>query len=258
MLFSKVFAFSSLLATAFAAPFAANVADKRDVVAPPVTSPIFTSVWVVGHTYKVTWDTSGLPPPANITNLKAEVILGSVDNNGQKRLNFTSPLAQGFLITAGSVDVVVPSVPSGRYFVVLFGDSGDDSQTFTITSDSTSASASPSTPASSPTPTSASSSTPAPASSSSSSSASTPSVPAVSDSVAASSSSSVSTPDVTPSAPTSVAPLSSTSVVPSPAPSGNSSSGGTAVTQQSGALSWLNANSCLTFAAVAFSAALLA
>jgi hypothetical protein len=55
MLFAKIVTFSSLLATALAAPFVAEAAEKRDVVAPKMTSPTADTVWVVGNTYAVTW-----------------------------------------------------------------------------------------------------------------------------------------------------------------------------------------------------------
>jgi hypothetical protein len=41
-------------------------------------------------------------------------------------------LASGFDPRKGSVTVTVPSVPSGTYSIILFGDSGNISKDFTI------------------------------------------------------------------------------------------------------------------------------
>ncbi|KAF8332969.1 hypothetical protein F5887DRAFT_564429 [Amanita rubescens] len=113
--------------------------QERDVVAPPVTAPNSTSVWTVGSTQTVVWDTSGLPPYANITNRVGEVLLGHLGGGGGLNLMLNNPLAQGFNITQGSVNVVVPNVPPRTdYLVVLMGDSGNASPTFAITGGSNS------------------------------------------------------------------------------------------------------------------------
>ncbi|KIM56796.1 hypothetical protein SCLCIDRAFT_131775 [Scleroderma citrinum Foug A] len=99
---------------------------KRDVFVPPVVTPDANTVWVVGQYYDVTWDTSN--PPAQITNTEGQIYLivnGLID--------FDYKLASGFNILDGSVQIQVPNVPTGTYAIVLFGDSGNDSQSFTIT-----------------------------------------------------------------------------------------------------------------------------
>ncbi|EIN12953.1 hypothetical protein PUNSTDRAFT_19047, partial [Punctularia strigosozonata HHB-11173 SS5] len=102
--------------------------------APPITSPTTGTVWTVGQTVTVTWDTSELPPPQNITNISGKILLGFLDDgDDSEHLDVDSPLAQGFNITTGSVQLTVPNVPAkDDYIIVLFGDSGNLSPKFTI------------------------------------------------------------------------------------------------------------------------------
>ncbi|KAI0258672.1 hypothetical protein BC834DRAFT_835056 [Gloeopeniophorella convolvens] len=98
----------------------------RDVYAPPVTYPHAGTVWKVGQYHNVTWDTSD--PPQNITNAVGRIVLVK---NGEET-NFT--LASCFYILIGRITVQVPEVaPGSDYSLVLFGDSGNFSPTFTIT-----------------------------------------------------------------------------------------------------------------------------
>ncbi|KAI0786877.1 hypothetical protein C8Q75DRAFT_769674 [Abortiporus biennis] len=126
---------------------------RRDAVAPPITSPDASTVWQVGTIQTVTWDTSNLPPPANITNPTGKVILGFLTDDSEN-LMADSPLAQGFPITQGSVQITVPDVPSRtNYIIALIGDSGNISPLFSITGGSaapSSGSASPTSTVTSP------------------------------------------------------------------------------------------------------------
>ncbi|KIL61384.1 hypothetical protein M378DRAFT_199551 [Amanita muscaria Koide BX008] len=109
---------------------------KRDVVDPPVTAPNASTVWTAGSTQLVVWDTSKLPPYNQITNKVGTVVLGFLDSNGEN-LMLDKPLAKGFNITQGSIQVVVPNVQTRtNYIIVLMGDSGNASPTFSILSDS--------------------------------------------------------------------------------------------------------------------------
>ncbi|THH08449.1 hypothetical protein EW145_g2697 [Phellinidium pouzarii] len=115
---------------------------RRDVVDPPVTAPNATTVWVVGTTQTVVWDTTNLP--SQITNTNGTVLLGFInDTTSGEHLMTDSPLASGFDIRSGSVDVVVPDV-EGRtdYIIALLGDSGNISDEFTIENPSGSATSS--------------------------------------------------------------------------------------------------------------------
>ncbi|CAL1712728.1 unnamed protein product [Somion occarium] len=133
-----VLVFSYLLSSAHAIP----VLVTRDVVNPPVTSPDASTVWHVGETQTVTWDTSSLPPPANITNTRGKVILGFLTSDSEN-LMIDTPLAQNFSILDGLVQVTVPDVPPRtNYIIALMGDSGNISPEFTIEGGSGSASSS--------------------------------------------------------------------------------------------------------------------
>ncbi|KAI0771066.1 hypothetical protein BD413DRAFT_679037 [Trametes elegans] len=99
--------------------------EKRDVYVPPVLYPHSGTVWYKGQTHNVTWDVSD--PPVNITNSIGRIML--------RKANLATPLilAKGFPILQGRVEVTVPWVIEGTdYSVVLFGDSGNWSQQFTI------------------------------------------------------------------------------------------------------------------------------
>ncbi|KAI0084815.1 hypothetical protein BDY19DRAFT_997378 [Irpex rosettiformis] len=264
MLFTKIVTLSSLFTFALAAPFVPEVVEKRDVVAPKMTSPTASTIWQAGQTYQVTWDTSGLPPPANITNKIGQVILGQFDANGDEHLQFNTPLAKDFPITSGSVDLVAPNVPTGKYFLVLFGDSGNNGPTFTIengsVSSSSSTSATPSTAATS----SSSETVASPTESKTSGSLPSPSLSGpLSDPSTLSESSAPISVSSTPLSSASSAPSSSLSFSasisrsissPLPSSSGNSSS---ATQQTSSSTSWVRTDSCLMFAAAALSAVLL-
>ncbi|KAI0061492.1 hypothetical protein BV25DRAFT_1826628 [Artomyces pyxidatus] len=126
--------FIYLVAFVHAAPLV-----KRIVVSPHITSPSASTVWNVGDKVTVTWDTSTIPEPKNFTG---SLVLGFETPNSEN-LDAANPLATGFLLTDGQVDITVPNVPSKTtYIVVLFGDSGNASPEFTITGGSVS----PSTP----------------------------------------------------------------------------------------------------------------
>ncbi|KJA24372.1 hypothetical protein HYPSUDRAFT_200596 [Hypholoma sublateritium FD-334 SS-4] len=141
----------------------ASPVSRRDVIAPTITSPTAASVWPIGTTQTVTWDTSNFPPVSQITNIIGQVILGFEANNSlnldfseccprlvlrvSKRLGIPAaqrmlaelpaghnPLASGFNLTDGSVQITVPNVPPrDDYLIVLFGDSGNTSPAFSIT-----------------------------------------------------------------------------------------------------------------------------
>ncbi|EDR13601.1 uncharacterized protein LACBIDRAFT_292424 [Laccaria bicolor S238N-H82] len=111
----------------------ASPLSRRDVVAPHITSPDANSVWPIGTTQLVTWDTSDLPPDSQITNPIGQIILGYNESNSLN-LDFTNPLAKGFKLRDGKVQITVPNVPPRTdYLIVLFGDSGNTSPSFAIT-----------------------------------------------------------------------------------------------------------------------------
>ncbi|KIK97072.1 hypothetical protein PAXRUDRAFT_825315 [Paxillus rubicundulus Ve08.2h10] len=149
-MFMQVILFlTSLVTFVYAVPL-----TLRDVVNPPITSPTATTVWHVGDTQIVTWNTVGLP--SNPTNPNGMLVLGYMFNNSEN-LMLDSPLATNLSYATGQAEITVPNVPTGsNYIVVLFGDSGNASPEFTITNDAsssaapTSASPTTTTPSSSP------------------------------------------------------------------------------------------------------------
>ncbi|PPQ79853.1 hypothetical protein CVT24_003497 [Panaeolus cyanescens] len=106
---------------------------SRDVITPKIIQPDASAVWSVGSVQVVSWDTSDLPPDSEITNPIGKVVLG-YDENGSLNLDFDNPLVQGFNLRDGNVTLTVPDVvPRDDYLIVLYGNSGNTSPTFTIT-----------------------------------------------------------------------------------------------------------------------------
>jgi len=97
----------------------------RDVFVPKILAPTTGAVWTAGSTVTVKWDVSN--HPKQITNGLGKVVLVT---NGL--LDFEHPIASGFDILLGKYDIVVPNVPAGPYQIVLFGDSGNISEKFSI------------------------------------------------------------------------------------------------------------------------------
>ncbi|KAK0216642.1 hypothetical protein EDD85DRAFT_869772 [Armillaria nabsnona] len=120
---SLLFAFVSVFTLVFAIPV--NL-DKRDVFVPPILYPHSGTVWTINQRHNVTWDTSNAP--VNITNSRGIIVL--------RKDNRATPLiiAEGFDIRLGRFEITVPWVVQGDdYSLVLFGDSGNWSENFTIT-----------------------------------------------------------------------------------------------------------------------------
>ncbi|KDQ62596.1 hypothetical protein JAAARDRAFT_189894 [Jaapia argillacea MUCL 33604] len=123
---------------------------SRDIWDPPVTSPSAATIWNVGETQTITWDTS--TKPSLVTSYVGQAVLGYLqDGDPGEHLMLDPPLASGFNLTDGKVQITVPNVPPrSTYIVVLMGDSGNASPQFTINGGSASSSSpSSSTPSSS-------------------------------------------------------------------------------------------------------------
>ncbi|RPD66562.1 hypothetical protein L226DRAFT_550491 [Lentinus tigrinus ALCF2SS1-7] len=98
--------------------------EQRDVYVPPVLYPHKGTVWYKGQRHNVTWDNSD--PPKSISN-GAMIIL----RKGETETPLI--LAKDFDLRAGRTEITVPWVLEGDdYSVVLFGDSGNWSEDFTI------------------------------------------------------------------------------------------------------------------------------
>ncbi|KAJ7166829.1 hypothetical protein C8R46DRAFT_1071578 [Mycena filopes] len=117
--------FTALLSAAAAVQATPLALAPRDVYVPPVTYPHAGTVWTVRQRHNVTWDNSN--PPKQITNGIGRIML--------RKGGLTTPviLADNFSILLGRIEVTVPWVEDGSdYQIVLFGDSGNFSPTFTI------------------------------------------------------------------------------------------------------------------------------
>ncbi|KAK0221883.1 hypothetical protein IW262DRAFT_1493614 [Armillaria fumosa] len=106
--------------------------SRRDVFSPKITNPTAGTTWFKDSRVNVTWDTSNAPQ--NLTNTKGKLVLGFMDGqNDSEHLIMQNPLADGFDILAGTTTFLVPDVTPGQdYIVVLFGDSGNRSPRFEI------------------------------------------------------------------------------------------------------------------------------
>ncbi|KAG6868682.1 hypothetical protein C0993_011912 [Termitomyces sp. T159_Od127] len=95
-----------------------------DVFVPTIISPNASTVWVMGTNATVFWDPSNAP--VNISN-RASVYL-----------RHWGYLAKGFSLRDGNVTVPVPFIPSAiknpdeKQHIILFGDSGNESEAFTV------------------------------------------------------------------------------------------------------------------------------
>ncbi|KAJ3540115.1 hypothetical protein NM688_g6268 [Phlebia brevispora] len=108
-----------------AAPAVAPVEDKRDVWDPKMTYPHAGVVWKYGQKHNVTWETAD--QPKQITNSNGFILLRSEDDETPVLL------AWNFDVRVGYVEVTVPPVLTGQnYSLVLFGDSGNWGDQFTI------------------------------------------------------------------------------------------------------------------------------
>ncbi|KAK0482783.1 hypothetical protein IW261DRAFT_1418311 [Armillaria novae-zelandiae] len=113
-------AFSTVFLTAL------FVGASADIFDPPVLSPSTGTTWTVKTTQTVSWDTSN--PPDLITNRNHSSIRLT---KGGRQLPIV--LADEFDILIGKIDVKVPWVVDGDdYAVILFGDSGNWGEEFSI------------------------------------------------------------------------------------------------------------------------------
>ncbi|KAF9355425.1 hypothetical protein BGX26_006575 [Mortierella sp. AD094] len=105
------------------------------VINPHITSPRRGDEWKAGSTQTVRWSTKNIP--RSHASSTGSIVLGYLNGGASdtnEHLDLEHPLAKGFLLKDGHVDVVVPNVPArDKYIIVLFGDSGNASDEFKIT-----------------------------------------------------------------------------------------------------------------------------
>ncbi|KAJ7486050.1 hypothetical protein B0H11DRAFT_1136601 [Mycena galericulata] len=119
--------FFLVLFAAFSIVASAPNPQQRDVFSPPVLYPGNGTVWRVGERRNVTWDISNAPE--QITNSIGMIVL--VRNHTM--LDLDRPLAKGFNILVARYEIVVPDVePGNDYQMLVFGDSGNTGEMFTI------------------------------------------------------------------------------------------------------------------------------
>ncbi|KAK0457231.1 uncharacterized protein EV420DRAFT_1621102 [Desarmillaria tabescens] len=103
---------------------------RSNVFVPPVLYPHAGTVWTIRQHHNVAWSYRDLSnAPVNITNRYGRIVLRKGTHDVPILI-----LAEGFDILLGRVEVTVPWVIQGDdYSLILWGDSGNYSQNFTIT-----------------------------------------------------------------------------------------------------------------------------
>ncbi|KJA24351.1 hypothetical protein HYPSUDRAFT_162094 [Hypholoma sublateritium FD-334 SS-4] len=103
----------------------------RGVYSPKITNPKHDTIWKPASDVNVTWDLHGFD---KTSNSKGTLLLGYLEDGSEsEHLDIEHPLASDFDISSGSMTIKCPEVaPGGEYIVVLIGDSGNRSPTFTI------------------------------------------------------------------------------------------------------------------------------
>ncbi|KAJ7784378.1 hypothetical protein B0H16DRAFT_1492309 [Mycena metata] len=107
--------------------------SRRGVHSPPITKPDASTRWTRGTAAVVTWSTSNMPQ--EVTNANGTILLGYLEEgSSNEHLDVAHPLAEGFNLHDGSCKIQVPvNIPArDNYIIVLIGDSGNQSPTFTI------------------------------------------------------------------------------------------------------------------------------
>ncbi|KAJ7069657.1 hypothetical protein C8F01DRAFT_976442 [Mycena amicta] len=115
----SLFALISLVASA-------PTPAQRDVFSPPVTYPRSGTVWRVGERHNVTWSMANAPK--QITNNIGMIVLVK----DHIMVDLEHPLAHGFPINISRHEITVPKVSPGHYQILVFGDSGNTGEMFTI------------------------------------------------------------------------------------------------------------------------------
>jgi len=120
----------SFLATLFcffaavqASPLSLVSRGALDVFTPKIVQPNHTTVWVTGEYVTVVWETD--KAPENISNA-ASIRLGVCHQDSDE-------IIRDFDLRSGEASFLVPYYPPGdNYCIILFGDSGDVSEPFSI------------------------------------------------------------------------------------------------------------------------------
>ncbi|KAK0503970.1 hypothetical protein EDD18DRAFT_1131565 [Armillaria luteobubalina] len=113
--------------------YPASKPQELMVWSPAITSPTSSTNWYTGTFHNVTWETDGMPE--EVKNTTGLLLLGH-QSNGSENLDINHPLANKFLLSQGWVLCTMPNdtEPRSDYMVVLFGDSGNTSPPFNVSS----------------------------------------------------------------------------------------------------------------------------
>ncbi|OSD07524.1 hypothetical protein PYCCODRAFT_1430780 [Trametes coccinea BRFM310] len=108
-----------------------SAAAVQPVFQPTMISPNSSDVWTVGEVRSVRWDNDGFDIPSDNHGI---IVLSYEDpDTGTSTEWYNQPLASGFSISDEVVNVVVPDVPSGKYYnILLIGDAQNEGPAFTI------------------------------------------------------------------------------------------------------------------------------
>ncbi|KAH7908835.1 hypothetical protein BJ138DRAFT_1068113 [Hygrophoropsis aurantiaca] len=130
---------STLISTTDAAPSPSGKRTTDDAISlgrrvvydATITNPNANTTWRVGTKVVITWNTNGIPEGSKA---KGKILLGHVSGGDlNEHLDHEHPLAESFLLSAGSIAATVPEVETRQdYVIVLLGDSGNKSPTFSI------------------------------------------------------------------------------------------------------------------------------
>jgi len=130
MNFFLVTLFSLFLAIQ-ASPLSFAPRAQLDVYDPTITSPNKSTTWCIGGTETVTWKTDDAP--ALISNRASISLRGPFASTNDSPTSLWVQLAKDFDLRSGSQEVVIPSnTKAGQYEIVLFGDSGNNSDLYLI------------------------------------------------------------------------------------------------------------------------------
>jgi len=111
-----------------AGPLSLQRRKNLDVYNPRITEPTETTLWKAGTVEVVSWETSDAP--SSISNNGHVVLKPIATGDSRPELQH---LAGPFDLRTGQISVTLPEdLVSGQYRIILFGDSGNESDEFHI------------------------------------------------------------------------------------------------------------------------------
>ncbi|KAF9523906.1 hypothetical protein CPB83DRAFT_732368, partial [Crepidotus variabilis] len=104
----------------------------KEIWNPTITLPSNNTIWVASSMVVATWNVRDMPN--QLENPKGTLLLGYLEpDSSNEHLNLQHKLASNFDLKDGSLKFKCPKVEArDDYIVVLFGDSGNHSERFSI------------------------------------------------------------------------------------------------------------------------------